>query len=507
MSAKKSKKKFIILGIVLAVVILIIVLIVKLVSGAMEAYNTLTGFVNVMTVDYQDLSDSIVVTGSVEGISSTNVTSKAGAEVQSVAVSVGDEVNEGDILCVLDSTEIAEQIADYEVLLNNQNALAKFDEDQKQQSLQQAKDDQATQLKEAQSQIDDAVEEYNKENSKLSTLRTSLETKKQEQANAKTAMENAKAAVDAYTGEDDTQLAALEAAYQNAANTYAALTAEVEALPAQITAQEELVNACAKAVTSANNTYASIKTSTDRLIESAQTTIDMSAYQTTDTTVQKTLDGLEEQLQACTVYAPCSGVVTAVNVKVGDNNVPGAAIFTIEDTSTMKLTATVDEFDILKIEEGMQAVVTANALSDQELSGTVSRVVRVKGSGTGMDAAAGGYAVDITVEKSDLLVGMAAKAKIMLREKKDVLSLPYDAIRYDDDGQAYVLLSVENEDGSGMSTAVRKDVTLGEEINYYVEVTGGDIHSGDVIVNESYIQEGDSFLPRNYFDTIMEEVQ
>lgn len=48
------------------------------------------------------------------------------------------------------------------------------------------------------------------------------------------------------------------------------------------------------------------------------------------------------------------------------------------------MVATVEEADILKIEEGMKATVTADAMGDETINGTVTRVVRVKGQSTGL---------------------------------------------------------------------------------------------------------------------------
>lgn len=54
--------------------------------------------------------------------------------------------------------------------------------------------------------------------------------------------------------------------------------------------------------------------------------------------------------------------MTAVNVSVGDVNADSKTpLVTIEDTSSLKMVATVEEADILKIEEGMKATVTADA--------------------------------------------------------------------------------------------------------------------------------------------------
>ena len=55
------------------------------------------------------------------------------------------------------------------------------------------------------------------------------------------------------------------------------------------------------------------------------------------------------------------------------------------------------------------------------------------------------------------------------------------------------------EDGS--ATAVRKNVELGEEIDYYTEITGGDLKEGDMLIYDyTYsIMEGDTFAPEQMY--------
>ena len=53
-------------------------------------------------------------------------------------------------------------------------------------------------------------------------------------------------------------------------------------------------------------------------------------------------------------------------------------MITIEDTSSLKVIVNVEEADILKIQEGMPATVSTDATGDEEIKGTVTRVVRVK---------------------------------------------------------------------------------------------------------------------------------
>ena len=80
-----------------------------------------------------------------------------------------------------------------------------------------------------------------------------------------------------------------------------------------------------------------------------------------------------------------------------------------------------------------------------------------------------------------------------------MLAIPYDLIRYDDNGDAYVLIAEGNSDGT--ATAVKKSVTLGDEVDYYTEVTGGELQEGDRMIYDysGMIVEGQTFAPEQMY--------
>lgn len=434
--AVKPKKKKKVWIAILVVVVLLVAIIGKVLSSATQEVAMLTNLVEIEPVQMRDLSDTISLKGTISGESKTNIVSKAATEVTGMNVQVGDIVQEGDILCTLDSTSIEQKIADLEKSISNANAVESINSQQAADAVEDAKQAQTTRLEEAQIVIDRAEGvmggiQYRQEHG------------------------------------EEVPFAEIQAAQQT--------------------------------LDDAQRNYEQVLESTNDAIEDAQTQMELNQYKDSDSSTQDTLDDLREQLNDCVVVAPCSGVVTAVNASVGDINTAKSTIITIEDTSALKLVATVDESDILKLEEGMNAVVTADATGEQEIAGTVTRVVRVKNQSTGTDNAAGGYSVEISIDNQDLLIGMAAKAKVMIKEKGEVLAIPYDLIRYDENGEAYVLVAEVSKDGSAV--AVRRNIEIGEEVDYYTEVTGGDLKEGDMLIYDyTYsIMEGDTFAPEQMY--------
>lgn len=473
--AVKPKKKKKVLVIVLVIVVILAAIIGGVIHNMTKTVEMVSNTIEVEPVEKRDLSDTISLKGTVAGDSRTNVMSLATAEITSVDVQVGDIVAEGDSLVTLDREDIEEQIADLEKSISNSAMLDKYNDKDLQDALNDAKTAQTQTLEDAQKAIDRSIEAY--QNAVDAKIGAMIEA----QQNAATEEERA----------------ALEQATRDYVNEGSKKDPELLSLQQAI---DDARKAYDRAVASSNQT-----------IESAQEAIEKSNY-TNDDAISKskdTLDELKKQLADCELKAPNGGVVVAVNVSVGDKNTPGQTMVTIEDTGALKMVATVEEMDILKLQEGMTASVTSDATGEKEMKGTVTRVVRVKSQSTGNSgdtgAQAGGYSVEIALDTNELLVGMSVKAKVMLQEKGNVLAVPYDLIQYDEDGNAYVLIAEGNADGS--ATAVKKNIEVGEEVDYYTEITGGDLKEGDKLIYDYTfsIQEGQSFAPEQMYSNQMLE--
>lgn len=517
---KKKKKLWIPILIVLALIIGIVSISLKRMGSQIEmAANT----VEIEPVAKRDLSDSISMKGTISGESKTNVMSIASAEVTSVSVQPGDIISEGDPLVTLDTADLEKEIASLGTDITNADAIAQNETAQKKDSLNQAVEDQNTALSRAQSTIDEAQRDldstqnnYNsckdsldKKNGSLSDAKRELEAAEKELKKASTALESAQTA---YTADpDDKKLkkaydAALktqtekQTAYEKAQLSLTNLQTDIASLEAELSTYDSSIKAAQNTLESAKESYADTATSTARTVAAAQNAVNMEQYQSDDShSLSEKLDNLKKQLDDCTLTAPCSGVVTAVNVSVGDNYAAGTTMITIEDTSALKVIVNVEEANILKLQEGMKAIITTDATGEEEISGTVTRVVRVKNQSTTDAAAPGSYSAEISIDSTSLLVGMNAKARIILQEKSSVLAVPYDLIRLDDDGSNYVLVAIGNEDGT--ATAVRKNIVCGEEVDYYTEITGGDLKEGDLLIYDynGTVTEGQIFSPEQLY--------
>lgn len=437
------------------------------------------------TVEKQDLENFISVQGKVEGTNIVKVTSEVSARVKELNVEVGESVKKGDVLCVFDSSEYQSQ---YDTLKESSE---KTDEklqvlhDINQRTLDNAKTDKENALAQAQRNIDRAVSArdsaYKKYNDTLDKINDYY---------AKY--------IDYYNAANAGDMSASESAseyYQ----MYKTAQAEYDALGDQLSSYDT-------AIQDAKDAYTATERNANAAIQSANDAINNEKFDT-DSSIQEQLEKLQEKIDKCVVTADRSGIVTALNVAVG--SIPTSeAIMTIEDDAQLRINVTIAESDILRVKAGQKAIITTTATGDTEFSGTVSRIVNImSGQATNAytgETSGGGYSAEINIDDQDqLLIGMSAKAKIILDEKKDVYAVPYNSIIDNEDGTFSVIVA----SGSGDTrTAKYVNVEKGMETNFLTEITSTEISDGDLIVTDpEFITEGMALnISGSYYDTVQE---
>lgn len=139
--------------------------------------------------------------------------------------------------------------------------------------------------------------------------------------------------------------------------------------------------------------------------------------------------------------------------------------FTISGNEKVILSVNVDELDINSVSEGQQAEITFDAIEDETFTGTVTNIDQEASASNGVAK----YGVDITLEKEEQMkVGMNASATIVIEEKKDVLTIPVNALQ-ERKNEVFVYTS-QSEDGS---LSGEKTVKTGLSDGENVEITEG----------------------------------
>ena len=183
--------------------------------------------------------------------------------------------------------------------------------------------------------------------------------------------------------------------------------------------------------------------------------------------------------------------VTMVNAEEG---APAAGVlFTIEDVSSPEISAYVGEYDIPYVKEGMDVVICCDALGETEFDGKVTEVSKTPAS----SAAAQGtsYAIVVSIDSKDerILTGMSAKLKIISSKKDGALTVTYDALTTDEDGNDAVYIAEKDEDGVYKARLI--PVEVGLETDYEIEVISSELKEGMyVLTDTSTITDGSTVM-------------
>ena len=138
-------------------------------------------------------------------------------------------------------------------------------------------------------------------------------------------------------------------------------------------------------------------------------------------------------LDRAIIRSPIDGIVLARTVEVGQTVTAGfqtPVLFTLaKDISEMRLEIDVDEADVGKVREGQAASFVVDAYPGRRFESKVVRLHNLPREGTTVIT----YTALLTVDNTERLLrpGMTATATIVTSEKKDVLSVPNAALRFE----------------------------------------------------------------------------
>lgn len=214
----------------------------------------------------------------------------------------------------------------------------------------------------------------------------------------------------------------------------------------------------------------------------------------------------EKGLSKTKIFAPFDGVVTAVDIKVGETaipsaaSIPGSELMTIANPDSTYTEVNVDEADIGNVGVGDSVKVVATAFPDTPINGTVKSIAtsaKVEAGRQGLS-----FRVKISLEPTEgitLRPGMSCRAEIFTRKAAAVLAIPLKALIEEEDKtnnqiKQYVFVNRDGiahkiQIGSGISDDENLEVTSGLELGDQV-IIGPDkqlqnIRQGDAVTPQS----------------------
>lgn len=180
----------------------------------------------------------------------------------------------------------------------------------------------------------------------------------------------------------------------------------------------------------------------------------------------------EANLELAAIEAPFSGVISAVEIKPGDQVSQGMLAFELVDLSRLLVDVEVSEVDINRVELGQSAILTFDAVLGREYLG---QVVEIGLTGKAVQGVVN-FIVTVELQDPDEAVkpGMTAAVNLVVDQLADVLLVPNRAVRVVE-GERVVYIIEDNR--------LRQiPIELGVSSDTYSEIVDGDLKQGQQVV-------------------------
>lgn len=433
--------------------------------------------------------------------------------IDSVHITVGQEIQAGDVLYTLteDSVEeirtqleedVEDTLADYQALTVEQQqsyltakqgydtyvtngSLAELTYNKELQDLQDKVDEAADTLEEKQNQVNENLEKLVELQEELTSAKKDLKDAEAAVSDnhdnryndpyyytvylstrdmAQTIVDEIEDDIESLTDENETLLTEIGEATRSWNEACRNLESE------KLTAQQTLET---------DQYYASVSSEWYSIQTTSLDNEKQSAYASYESAVKK-LDEFNSYIVGNDVIAEDSGVVTEVPLEEGDGVTRNTSLVTLYDASDVTMEITVSEDGYKAIDQDGEVNITYTAYPDVVYSGIISEV-----SDAAYDSSSGEvyYTITVTVQGdvSGLYEGMTGDVTCVTKETKEVTYVSNRAI-FRDGTRSYV--KVRDENGS----IVEKDVTTGFSDGVNVEITEG-LSQGDTVLIESKVSE------------------
>jgi len=178
-------------------------------------------------------------------------------------------------------------------------------------------------------------------------------------------------------------------------------------------------------------------------------------------------------VEYASLWTPIEGVVTKVDSPfAGVNITPATAEFEIVNPKTLYFSATVEQVDIVNLKEGLTGMIIFDSFPEKQYQGKIYFIsFSPKKEETGT-------VYQIKIKLSDealslpLRLSMTGDIEFLIKEKKEVLSVPSSFVKKDKSGY-YLIVKKDGRE-------VKQQVVLGEEIDGKYVIKDG-IFEGDLI--------------------------
>ncbi len=492
--------------------------------------------VEVTNVGLTSIQNEMVFVGQIKPYDSVTVSSKTPEKVKQTFFNVGEYVNEGDVLYILDEEDINNLIKQQTIALNQaeqavinaQSGLSKVTGGQYESQIIQQQtgvenyqrqidtarvklDDADTAIKNAQVSIDNAQVAVDNAQMTLENAQVSIDNSQVAVNNAQRALDNATTTFENYKVLYNSGVAS-KSAYDSAENAYNQAVAGLEQANNGLTAAKNSYEQAKNGLTAANNTLTQAKSGYNTAVNAkAQAQIGVEQAETALRQAQKTLGLAEgkivqenqetaqqvvktaqtqldsarisleisqEKLKNTSVTAPMSGFISTKGVNNDEFTSQQTPAYTIIDSNAVKVNVKVSELIINSIAVGDQVPVTITTLQAEPFIGTIKTI-------SPSTDQTNTYPVTIEVPNLDgrIKSGMFAEVLMTLEESNNTIILPINAVLKSDKDQ-YVYI---NDNGKAKKVIVTTGISDGKNI----EILSGLSESDQVITKgQTFVSDG-----------------
>jgi len=206
---------------------------------------------------------------------------------------------------------------------------------------------------------------------------------------------------------------------------------------------------------------ASAQASLDKIMVPGTET-DVAIQQAAVTQAEQSLAQAKLRLDNATLKAPFAGVISTINIVVGQTTSGVAA--QLIDRDPLRIELSLSENDIVQVAVGDTVDITIDAIRDWQQTGTITAIAPAANTTSGVV----GYSARVDFSDNDprLLVGMTANLTIVTDQRENVLIVPNSALLPKGTGR---VVQIVGADGKPQEV----DVTIGISDGIVSEVLSG----------------------------------
>lgn len=193
---------------------------------------------------------------------------------------------------------------------------------------------------------------------------------------------------------------------------------------------------------------------------------------------------LNEQIEMSKIKSPINGMVDAIDIKTGQAFMPGMPGIRVVNFSNLKVKAEIPENYLPKVKMGNDAIIFFPDLN-KEIPSKISYSAKVINNITRTFTAN----ATLSTNTQEYHPNMIAVLRIIDYKNDSAIVIPVNLIQRTENTQ-YVYIAV---DENGKTTALKKEVTVGQIYNGNAEIISG-LAANDKLITQAYLDVTDGMI-------------